>query len=266
MHLKKIIEREYKELEECIKLLEKELNELPQGTMLSKTINGKRYIYQQFRNEFSNGKFIQKYISKDVQLQNGIVRRRIIEDSLPILKHNLKYLEKALSKIKKFDLHEICSNLPGGYKPVPYKCQKIFPDIDITAWLNEPYNTNPKFGEQLIHDTISGGKVRSKSEALISYMLSKYEIPYRYEPELVIDGCVLYPDFELLRVRDKKLFYWEHFGMMDNEQYAQNAHSKIKLLGENGIVQWSNLITTFETKDGGIDTQLIDNVIRTFLL
>ena len=41
-------------------------------------------------------------------------------------------------------------------------------DQKISQWLSAPYETNPKYPEQLIHKTASGHYVRSKSEAMIA--------------------------------------------------------------------------------------------------
>lgn len=87
---------------------------------------------------------------------------------------------------------------------------------ELLDWAKNPYTTNPKFPEQLIHKSPSGNLLRSKSEALIDAFLYKNKIPFRYECMLQLDDITLYPDFTIRHPTNGKTFYWEHFGLMDN--------------------------------------------------
>src|SRR5574344_2972007 len=85
-----------------------------------------------------------------------------------------------------------------------------------------------------------GELVRSKSEVIIADTLARYKIPYRYEMPLVVKTNGLErrefrPDFCCLRVRDRKEFLWEHFGMMSDSEYASSAVKKIQVYQHNGI-------------------------------
>ena len=60
--------------------------------------------------------------------------------------------------------------------------------------------------------------VRSKSERSIADMLTEADIPFRYEPELVIGAKRYYPDFMIL-CSDGSIVIWEHFGMTDDSEY-----------------------------------------------
>lgn len=117
-----------------------------------------------------------------------------------------------------------------------------------TIWQNEKYNSNPNFPEQLIYRCPSGKLVRSKSEVFIDMVLNKYNIPYRYECELVLSNQTIYPDFTLLNPTTNGLLYWEHFGLMDNSSYASNSFNKLRFYYDNGLIPGKNLIITFETR------------------
>ena len=78
-----------------------------------------------------------------------------------------------------------------------------------------PYEKNPKYPEHLIHKTVSGIYVRSKSESMIALQLYTEKIPFRYECALQLGETTLYPDFTILHPKTGEIFYWEHFGMMD---------------------------------------------------
>ena len=130
------------------------------------------------------------------------------------------------------------------------------------SWMNGQYKCNPSHPENLIHNTMQGHLVRSKSEVIIANTLYMNQIPYRYENQLEVKGVILYPDFTILHPKTNNLCYWEHFGMMENETYRENAYNKLKLYGQNGIIPSINLITTFETKSHPIDSGKIQQIVK----
>lgn len=91
------------------------------------------------------------------------------------------------------------------------------------GYVHYPMDTNAGI------QTERGEVVRSKSEKIIADKLLKMNIPYVYEMPLVLDngGCI-YPDFTVLNTRTRKEFYWEHFGMMNKENYSEQAVKKIR--------------------------------------
>lgn len=120
---------------------------------------------------------------------------------------------------------------------------------EIAEWMKQPYTSNPMHPEALIHKTSSGIKVRSKSESLIALFLHTNQIPFRYECALTLGGITIYPDFTILHPQTLKIFYWEHFGRMDDILYAKNACSKLQTYTTHGIIPSIQLLTTYETKD-----------------
>ncbi len=100
--------------------------------------------------------------------------------------------------------------------------------MSAQKWCAESYETNPSHPENLIHTTLAGHKVRSKSEVIISNLLYTNQIPYRYEAALPLKEFTAYPDFTILHPVTNKIFYWEHFGMMDNAPYCDTACNKLK--------------------------------------
>ncbi|MFQ8777759.1 MAG: hypothetical protein ACLR78_10425 [Roseburia sp.] len=63
--------------------------------------------------------------------------------------------------------------------------------------------------------------MRSKSEAMIAMLLHLNAIPYRYECALSLGGVTLFPDFTIRHPVTGVLYYWEHFGLMDDPAYAK---------------------------------------------
>ena len=61
---------------------------------------------------------------------------------------------------------------------------------------------------------------------------------------------------------NKKELYWEHFGMMDDIEYRNNAFIKIQRYEQNGFYQHSSLIWTFETISLPLSTRVIRKMIE----
>lgn len=135
-------------------------------------------------------------------------------------------------------------------------------NTEINNWLSEPYETNNSHPEHLIHKTIAGCFVRSKSESLITSALFTNHIPFRYECALHLGEITLFPDFTILHPQTKKIYYWEHFGMMNNTDYAHAAYKKMQLYSDYGIIPSINLIMTFETPDNPLDYEILENTIQ----
>ncbi len=139
-------------------------------------------------------------------------------------------------------------------------------DEYIRKWMQESYESNPHYPEKLIHKTMAGNRVRSKSEVIIANALHHHGIPYRYECALRCDDMVFYPDFTICHPQTRQIFYWEHFGMMDLPAYANRTYEKLKMYANCQIIPTINLLTTYETAAHPLDCELVEDLIRqTFL-
>ena len=119
--------------------------------------------------------------------------------------------------------------------------------------------------------TIKDEIVRSKSEILIADTLNRMNIPYHYEFPIKLiteDGTkrTFHPDFLCLNRRTRKEFLWEHFGRMDDAEYATQTVSKLNLFACNGIFPGKNLITTMETATQPLNTRQIKKLAEEFLI
>ena len=132
--------------------------------------------------------------------------------------------------------------------------------------MNAPYQKNKFHPENLIHKTRSGAYVRSKSEVLIARILSEYLIPFRYECALQLGDKCIYPDFTMLHPVTGEVFYWEHFGLMDDASYSQNAFSKMHLYTSEGIIPSVHLITTYETEKHPLSVEMIEEIVKYYFL
>lgn len=135
-------------------------------------------------------------------------------------------------------------------------------DLETLKWMNEEYERNTNYPENLNVEATQGKMVRSKSEAIIDKLLFLNKIPFRYEAELKLGWSTIFPDFTIMHPVTKELFYWEHFGMMDNIEYVNKVTAKIRLYCENGIIPDQKLIMTFESKNCPLSISKIENIIK----
>ena len=133
---------------------------------------------------------------------------------------------------------------------------------ELNIWMLSPFKSNPTYPDGLNCNSISGHVLRSKSECMIDMLLYESNIPFRYECELTLNNHTIYPDFTIRHPRTGEVYYWEHFGMMDEPPYAKKAMSKLNLYIENQIIPSINLITTYETKDHPLDLTQIKSIIN----
>lgn len=117
----------------------------------------------------------------------------------------------------------------------------------------------------LIHKTLRGELVRSKSEVIIANMLFEAGIEYEYERELSLgeDG-VRIPDFTIDDAESGTLIYWEHCGMMSDPLYRRRWEEKKAAYAKHGIIEGENLIVSYDNMDGGIDCVAIRSMIEKY--
>ena len=124
--------------------------------------------------------------------------------------------------------------------------------------------------EGLIHRSGRGEPMRSKSEVIVANSLAGAGIEYVYEAELRgLDGGVRLPDFTIEDAESGTTFYWEHCGLMGDEQYRRRWERKLVWYRGQDILPWDEgggargtLIITEDDPVGGIDAQKIKALIR----
>lgn len=78
------------------------------------------------------------------------------------------------------------------------------------------------------------------------------------------NGKTFYPDFTIRHPDTGKPFYWEHFGQMDQSNYANHTFNKLRDYNESGYTPTLQLITTFETLDTPLTSVVIEDTIRRY--
>ena len=225
--------KEKQKVEDRINDLQSQIDVLPSGTFFC-TRNNKYYKW------YYTDKGKTKYIPKsERKLAEQLVKRKYLESRLRKFKQEEKRIDIYL---KQYSLDEFSSYHVEEHPELQKLLSGVYVPLkqELDEWVNASYTNNPKEPQKLIHKTIPGILVRSKSEALIINALFEHKIPFRYECllhkyekplELTVHGrrVTFYPDFTVMNSRTGRIYYLEHFGMMDNENYAHNVYSKLQL-------------------------------------
>ncbi|HWD18180.1 MAG TPA: ATP-dependent RecD-like DNA helicase [Verrucomicrobiae bacterium] len=127
--------------------------------------------------------------------------------------------------------------------------------------------------ERLIHLTLRGDLVRSKSELIVADNLHREGIRYTYERPLTLDGALKYPDFTIDDEDSGITYYWEHCGMLSDAKYRERWAAKQQWYRDHQILPYQEgggkkgtLIVTEDTRQGAISSQEILGIIRKVLL
>lgn len=188
------------------------------------------------------------------------LRRRIL--------HNAQVLERALRRLQPCDREAIVAALPVSLRDVPLvppePAEEVISMNDLAKWARADYSRLVEDFSRA-HYTLLGRKMRSKSEVIIANALDAYGIPYRSDARISLLGSdgnyyYRYPDF-MIKTPSGKLLYWEHFGMLGNEEYAEGAGGKFHLYAINGIVPGDNLILSADCADGSLDARWVNALI-----
>lgn len=246
-------------LDSKIKELQNKLNQFPEGKLF---ISKNKQYYKWY---LTDGK-TQTYLPKSKRaFAEKLAAKKYLSCQLEDLLHEKKALEFYLRHHEKDSQSETLLLHCPEYKDLisPYFKPT---SVELLEWANQPFETNPKHPEQLIHKTSSGKKVRSKSEVIIDMLLYNHKIPFRYESPLQLDNITIYPDFTIRHPDTGDFFYWEHFGLANQPDYRQNMISKLDLYTSYGIIPNINLITTYETKDHPLSMELVQKTIEYYFL
>ena len=253
------IEIEIKRETNVMEYIVKRIKHLAPGSLQVNAVKNDRYYRQ---TTYLNGKrvFINLDPSKDSdwEIIRELMEKKSAVHGLPILKKNTKALRQCLSKIKPYD--------PASFRYGKYLGSGYYleGDVCLSEWEDRKASQNFYFEEGLIHTTKSGDRVRSKSEVMIADALFDSKLLFKPEPALELGDEIVYPDFEIVHPSTHKLIWWEHFGMMDDPEYAYNAMEKLVEYVENGIVLGGNLIVTYETAMAPLTHKMIDKKLRNY--
>lgn len=254
--------KEQKELASIIEYSERKLLELPKGKIrASKSGTTWQYYLKDGKNP--NGQYLRK---EEKSLAVKIIEREYNEKMLRACTERKNRIDKLIQDIKSNVPENVYYSLSEGKKqcltPIILSDEEF-----VIQWQKQKYEGKefPEDYPEIYSD--KGERVRSKTEKIIADKLYKEDIPYRYEqPYKLKNYGVVYPDFRILDVNNRKEILLEHFGMMDDMEYVGKALKKLRVYEKNGLVLGKDILITYETSVAPFDSRLFENMLKAYEL
>ncbi|MBQ9031884.1 MAG: hypothetical protein IJ106_10605 [Parasporobacterium sp.] len=260
------LKAEQNDLGKLIRRLQTQLGQVPDGSLQISTVKGKVHYYQ-YTADKTTGQKIRTYLKESKAELAGRLAQK--DYNLALLQDAKKQFKNIERFLKVYDP----GLLKDRYQKLsPERRKLVIPgiipdDVFIRQWESVAYLPGSFRPDDPEYYTMKGERVRSKSEKIIADTLYQKSIPYRYEYPLKLrDGRVWRADFQILNKRTRREYIQEHFGMMDNPSYCNNAIGKIYTYAQNGIFPGEKLIITAETSTRPFSTAEFDLIIRNYYL
>lgn len=246
--------REMKAQEELLQRCLEEVGRLPEGAVFMRPGKKSDYYYQSIIKDGKRGtRYLSAKRAEDREIIRGLLRKQFLAGHARILSENVKALSRCVANYRDIEPKEF-----KGRGPLPLAPTEGLP------WKDQPYERASMYPEKLKVKSINGLFVRSKSESMIALSLDLAGVPFHYEEVLRKGEVALVPDFTLLHKASGEKILWEHFGMMEDEDYAEEAIRKLKKYVSLGIFPGSQLILTMETEAMPLGIEDIRWVIRRY--
>ena len=173
-----------------------------------------------------------------------------------------KIIDKAIKCLQETEPLEIYRKIGKGkqrlVEPIEVSNEDYRKTWEKFEYIRKPFEEN---APEIYTDR--GERVRSKSEKIIADKLYREGIAYRYECPLEIPYVgTIYPDFTILDEANRRNILYEHFGLMDNEDYVNNAIAKLQQYSRQGYTLGDNLFVTMETSARPLDSRMVNNIIK----
>ena len=263
MLIQKELKKEKNRLDKLLKDTIKELSVLkkkvPEGAKLRVGRSGNTTQYY-LRKSISDktGTYIRK---KDSDIANILAQIEYDEKLIAVLEKEIKSMGRLMS-VWIDDPFSFVNDSISPSKRELITRPNVSDEDFVLSWLHQeftPLSFREGFPE---YYNKRGLRVRSKSEVIIADILDDMHVPFLYEKPLMLGKTMVHPDFTLLNLRKRRECYWEHFGMMDDIEYRNNAFIKLRNYESHGYFPCNDLLWTFETAKYPLNTRFIRNMIK----
>lgn len=270
------IEKRLAELQNLLFTKKKSYEKAPQGRIRISQNGGHPEYYLVTERGSLRGKYLphsQKTLTRQLAQKDYDARLiKLLQKEISALQNYMKQTSNGRAIPELYD--SLCPARRSLITPAILTNEQYAARWQDVSWTGRPFASDAPY-----ICTARGERVRSKSEVIIADTLFRYNIPYRYEFPITLkrinpddirrdfgSSITLYPDFLCLNTRTRTEFYWEHFGLMDDPAYSNNAAGKLRLYTENGILAGRNLIITMETQTEPPSIKALEKLIEEFLL
>lgn len=234
--------------------LRRRLSSAPDGKLLVACSNGRTQFY--CRTGAGGRTYLPKKNPAALQL---LVQKKYEEALLLISENNLNVWNDVISSLQKgLDPESAMSEIPVTLQPyitAPFSSTADFVEQWLASGKKQLARKVGRDGQQsdwhpenLVYSTDNGERVRSKSEMMIANLLFAMQLPYQYEKPLSLKGKTVFPDFTILDTATRTEVYFEHFGIMDQEDYRTAALLKMKDYEKAGFTMGKDFLFSFESE------------------
>lgn len=262
-YLKDLLDERINYLNKLKNQKERSLKSAPKGTLhIHNRKNKKTQYYHKYTSD-KNPVYIKE---KDYAFAEALAQKEYDQKVICSAREELDAIEKYRKSFPNIQVEDIFENLSDERKKMVYPV--MLPDDQyVEKWMDIRYSGLP-FDENLPeHYTSKNERVRSKSEVIIADALARAGVPYKYEcPMELYNRKVIYPDFTVLNVRLRKVLYWEHFGLMNQEDYVERTIRKINDYEMSKLFPGEHLIFTYETQENPLNQKIVNLLIQRYLL
>ena len=227
---------------------EKNLRSRIEGTLIvSKRIKSVQYYHQYYENGLRKRIYLKKTQDKTIRkLAQTEYDNAFLKDAKDLL-GTLEILKPLNADRDEALLYDELSSSYDKLSPerkslvIPY----VLPRVEYTErWLSKEYANK--------------GVSRDITSFMTADKLHSMGIPYRYEEELCLQGMYVHPDFTLLDPHKRKVYYYEHFGMMQDPEYCRNALIRIAKYERAGYRLGREFFCTFESEENPLDIKMLE--------
>lgn len=260
---KKDLEKTLQDIEKLIKKISKRVEKSPPGGLRILKKRNKYQYYHRVNPSDSQGKYLTK---KDRHLAVLLAQKDYDTKLLKVLKEQQKAIGKFIEDYDPEAAEQVYMMLSEPRKALVTP-EFLSNEEYVKQWLSQPYTRLGFNDDDPEFYTTNGERVRSKSEILIADALRRHDVPYLCEYPVYNNGVIFAaPDFKCLNKRLRKVYYWEHLGMLGDQDYANRNVKKMDKYILADDFDESRLILTFETDSHPLNTKVIEAKIRKYLL
>lgn len=264
----------HKRLAEVDALLASKLKELKKAPEGSLRITSSNHVVQYYH-KTKAGDTCGRYIPvKNLRLAKALAQKDYDQQLIESLKKESQLLQNVLKAYE--HLNKSSTLAEKLLSKLHIKRQLLITPVTLPnqefakKWQNLNYDKKAFAPDAPELFTSRGERVRSKSEIIIADALNRLGIPYRYEFPIELatesgESRIFHPDFICLNLRTREEFLWEHFGMMDDVEYAAASVRKLAFYEKNGIFPGKNLIISTETSELPVNTRQIEKLAMQYL-
>lgn len=188
-----LIEKELKEQKKQLFNSRRILERAPEGSLKMRERKGGAAFYRKYR---SGDRFVEQNITENPRMVRSLLDKKMQFEIERRAEKNIVLLQDLQKNYQSIERKDVSRGLSPAYQ----RAFRKFTEKKLNDWANADYPKCEYEPQHLVHETLNGIFVRSKSEVIIANTMTYYQIPFHYEERLEFagqPGKYFYPDFHI---------------------------------------------------------------------